>query len=72
MALQHHFVVVIENGKPSIDWASYTNLEEIRTYDTELDEWVDYDYLTPEGLADLEEAEGILETIVEMHNDPKL
>lgn len=72
MALQHHFVVVIEDNKASVDWAMYPNLDEIRTFDTEEGEWVDYDDLSPEGLAEAEEAESLIETILAMHNNAQL
>jgi len=72
MALQHHFIVVIENGKASVDWSMYPNLDEMRTFDTEAGDWFDYDELSPEGLAEAEEAESIIETILEMHNNPRL
>ena len=72
MALQHHFVVVVEDGKAWIDWSMYPNLDEIRTYDTKSGDWVDFDDLTDKGSADLQESESLIETIIEMHNNPKL
>jgi hypothetical protein len=41
MALQHHFIVVIENGKAFIDHEVSINYDEGKIYDTELDTWVD-------------------------------
>jgi hypothetical protein len=41
MALQHHFVVVVEDGKMFIDHDVSINFDEGRVYDTELDQWVD-------------------------------
>ena len=45
MALQHHFVVVVEDGKMFIDHDVSINFDEGRVYDTELDNWIDaYEY----------------------------
>ena len=45
MALQHHFVVVVEDGKMFIDHDVSINFDNGRVYDTELDNWTDaYEY----------------------------
>jgi hypothetical protein len=41
MALQHHFVVVVEDGKMFIDHDVSINFDEGRVYDTETDQWTD-------------------------------
>jgi hypothetical protein len=41
MSLQHHFIVVIEDGKMFIDHDVSINFDEGRIYDTALDTWTD-------------------------------
>jgi hypothetical protein len=41
MTLQHHFIVVIEEGKAVIDHEVSINYDEGRIYNTELDTWSD-------------------------------
>ena len=41
MALQHHFIVVVQDGKLFIDHEVSINYDEGRIYDTVLDNWVD-------------------------------
>ena len=41
MSLQHHFIVVIEEGKMFIDHDVPINFDEGRVYDTALDIWTD-------------------------------
>ena len=41
MALQNHFVVVVEGNKVIIDHEVSINYDEGRIYDTELDTWTD-------------------------------
>jgi hypothetical protein len=41
MTLQHHFIVVIEEGKAVIDHEVSINCDEGRIYNTELDIWSD-------------------------------
>jgi hypothetical protein len=41
MALQHHFVVVVQDGKFFIDHEVSVNYGEGRVYDTENDSWTD-------------------------------
>jgi hypothetical protein len=41
MALQHHFIVVVENGVAYIDHDVSINFDEGRVYDTETDSWTD-------------------------------
>jgi hypothetical protein len=52
MALQHHFVVVVEDGKAWIDWNMYTNHDEQSTFDDVKGEWLYYDDLTKAQVAD--------------------
>ena len=33
MALRHHFVVVVEDGKAWVDWNMFPNHDEISTFD---------------------------------------
>jgi hypothetical protein len=45
MALQHHFVVVVEDGEMFIDHDVSINFDDGRVYDTETDQWTDaYEY----------------------------
>lgn len=69
MALQHHFVVVVENGKLSIDLESTDHkFYEGSIWDTTAQDWIDQN----ENLELDDEAFEILATAIEMHNNPKL
>jgi hypothetical protein len=41
MALQNHFIVVVQDGKFFIDHEVSINYDEGRVYDTETDTWTD-------------------------------
>jgi hypothetical protein len=45
MALQHHFIVVVENGKMFIDYETSINFDGGSVWDTETETWESpYDY----------------------------
>jgi hypothetical protein len=69
MALQHHFVVVVENGRLYADLSS-TDARFIdgSIWDTTKRDWIDQN----ENLELDDEAFEILATAIEMHNNPKL
>lgn len=70
MALQHHFVISVEGNHLSTDYEVSINHEAGRTWDTEKEMWLDYDDLTEEGRDDLSRAADLIETIIQMHNNP--
>lgn len=69
MALQHHFVVVVENGRLYIDLSSTDDrFYNGSIWDTDKRDWIDQN----ENLELDDEAFEILATALEMHNNPRL
>jgi hypothetical protein len=72
MALQHHFVVVVEDGKAWIDYDVSINFDSGSIWDTEDEDWLDFSNLTDTQQEENEEASELIATILEMHNNPRL
>ncbi len=72
MALQHYFVVFVEGNTLSTDYEVSINYDAGRTWDTEAEDWLDYDSLTDEGEADLQRAADLLDSIVERVNNAQM
>ncbi len=72
MALQHHFVVVVEDGKAWIDYDVSINFDSGSIWDTEDEDWLNFDNLTAAQQEENEEAADSIASILEMHNNPRL
>jgi hypothetical protein len=72
MALQHHFVVVVEDGKAWIDWNMFPNHDEISTYDEVKGNWVRYDDLTNSQVADYIRSAELVSSIIEPHGPEEI
>lgn len=72
MALQHHYVVVVEDGKMWIDWDVSINFDSGSVWDTEQETWLTIDELSPEDYQKWDDTSELLASVLELHNDPRL
>ncbi len=68
MSLYHHFVVIVGNGKVSVDLETTDWRFEDSVWDSETQDWVNHKTVQEEN----DEAYELLASICDLHNDPRL